>query len=151
MLTSEEESLDMQIEQNKANLIASTDILEYLHRVIYCFAMLANLGIETFSELLNEYNFPRSENIRECARDILQCFPFRWQEIVQNSNFIDSQITFKEVYFNTRWKMNAHKHIMVKGIRKVLLECLPLCQFLMKILLNLKSNKTSLWLKTLFN
>ena len=127
-LNLEEEQLDNQIKQNRANLIASTDILEYLHRkkmpiVIYRFATLANLGIETFSELLNEYNFPRSDNVRECAREILQFFPARWQEIIQNSSNIDSQITFREVYLSNEWKINAHKHITVKGIRRAFLEC----------------------------
>ena len=123
-----DEHSDKQIVQNRANVIASTDILEYLHRkkmpiVIYRFTMLANLGIETFSELLNEYNFPRSDNIKECARDVLQFFPTRWQEIVLNVSNIDSQITFREAYLSNKWKIKAHKFITVKGIRRILLEC----------------------------
>ena len=117
-----------QVQQNRANLIASTDILEYLHRkkmplVIYRYTALANLGIETFSELLNEYNFPRSDTLRNCAREVLQFLPLEWRDTMLNVSNVDSQITFREVYYDKLWHFKAHGCITVRGLRETLLEC----------------------------
>jgi len=61
-----EEYINPNLDVVRRDIIASTDVLEYLHRkkmqlVIYRFSMLYNRGIETFKELVNELRFPASD------------------------------------------------------------------------------------------
>ncbi len=118
------------VRQSQASIIASTDILEFLQRkrmplVIYRFSELSNLGIETYKDLLNEFQFPRSDRIRQCARDVLTFFPNAWQNIVLNTVDVDPDITYSEHYFDKGWTLVSNHIIKVKGLRELLLERLP--------------------------
>ena len=57
-----------EIQQNRVNIIASTDIIEFFRRkniplVIYRFRELANHGVQNFHELINESRFPSSDRL----------------------------------------------------------------------------------------
>ncbi len=67
----------------KLNLIASTDVLEYLKRKKFllniCFFMpLFRSGIENFKQLITESIYPHSDYNHRLARLTLSAFPEGW-------------------------------------------------------------------------
>jgi len=115
---------------NRASILASTDVLEYLQRkklpmVIFRFAELSNLGVETLQELLNEARYPRSDRTRDCANDVLNFFPAAWHNIIQTTDDLNPNLILDDVYFAGGMKLVPSKGVTVKGIRELLLEKLP--------------------------
>jgi len=109
------------------NVIASTDILEYLMRknellLINRFGQLANQGVSTFLELVNESRFPRSDNIGNLAKYILRFFPPAWVEIVTMSNDVNGDITYEQEFPLQNLKLSNIKHLTVKTVRNSLTE-----------------------------
>ena len=118
------------IRKVRTDLIASTDIIEYFHRkkiplVIYRFRELANLGVETFHELLNELLYPRSDRCRVCANEVIRFFPDEWRRLLSAENDIDSSITYEHSFPSNNFQMTAVKKVSVKGIRVILRDSLP--------------------------
>jgi hypothetical protein len=93
--------------------------------VIYRFSELSRLGIETYYELLNKFNFPWSDNIRECASDVLTFFPNAWRSLDIMSIDLNLNLSYSEQFFTKGWDMISNNKISVKGIRELLLETLP--------------------------
>jgi hypothetical protein len=124
-------NLDLNLDQdaerldNRVKTIASTDVLEYLHRkklplVIYRFSLLSNLGIESFKELCNELQYPRSDRTRDSARDVLKYFPVDWAELVMSSSEVDGDLEVEGVFYNRKWDLVNNRSISVKDIRMML-------------------------------
>ena len=111
--------------QIRANIIASTDIIEYFKKkniplVIYRFRELAQHGIESFHHLLNEARYPRSNRLQTCAREILSFFPNEWIEIVSNMEDIDASLTYSNMYLAGKWQLIDNSKITVKSLREIL-------------------------------
>jgi hypothetical protein len=116
--------------QTRASVIASTDVIEYLRRkkiplVLLRFGELANQGVETFHELLNEKLFPRSDRLREGAVNVLNFFPVGWQECISNENLIDTNLTLRDTFYAEKWNLKRCNKISVKILRELLIECQP--------------------------
>jgi len=78
---------DPELSEGAINVVASTDILEYLERksmrlVIYRFAELVNLGIYNYKQLTNEFNLTRSDRTREVALEIINLLPRGWKQLL---------------------------------------------------------------------
>ncbi len=109
----------------RIKVIASTDVLEFLHRkkmplVIFRFSMLSNLGIENFKELCNELHFPRSDRTRDCARDVLKYFPADWAGLVTDNN-VSGEIEPESFFYNRSGDLVDNRYVFVKDIRKILI------------------------------
>jgi len=112
----------------RANIIASTDVIEFFKRkniplVLMLFYELANNGVETFLELLNEKRFPRSDRLREVANNILSFFPTVWMALVIDEIQIDANVTLSESFYAGNGTLKSCKKITVKDIRILLKEC----------------------------
>jgi len=113
--------------QDSINVIASTDVLEYLMRknyplVINMFGRLSRLGIVTYYQLLNEFRFPRTDDLGILARNTLQFFPDSWREAVLGGDNINPDITYEFVFPAQQFKLCNSKTVSVKEIRKTLNE-----------------------------
>jgi hypothetical protein len=120
------ENHDENFIQNRINILASTDILEYFRRrniplVIYRFRRLADQGIETLHQLINEYCFPRDDRLKTCAREILSFFPEGWVELVTNATEVNSEITYSDSFFVNNWQLIDNRLVTVKNLRAILL------------------------------
>jgi hypothetical protein len=82
--------------------------------------MLADQGIETFHELVNEYKYPRDDRLRVCASEILSFFPNEWVDLMESDDEINSEITFKDEYFVNEWQLVSTNAVTVKNLREVL-------------------------------
>ena len=116
--------------KNRIDVIASTDIIEFFRRkniplVIYRFRELADQGIESFHQLLNEVRFPRNDRLYTCANEIISFFPNEWKEIVSDAHDLDSTVTYSERYLGKKWQMIRCSQISVRDIREVLLVQVP--------------------------
>jgi hypothetical protein len=112
------------------NVVASTDILEYLERknlrlVVYRFAELADLGILNFMHLTNEYIFPRSDHHRNVAAEIIGFLPRGWLHSVMTSREVNSDISYNYEYPDGGLKLTNINLVTVKSVRKNLLEGIP--------------------------
>ena len=113
------------------DVIASTDVLEYLHRKKYLlliqrYARLANLGVISFLQLLNESRFPRSDEVGELASYIIKFFPEPWGEIVLLKEDINCEITYENEFPAQNHQLVSHNCITVKILRQTLLENFPI-------------------------
>ena len=112
------------------NVIASTDVLEYLKRknellIINRFGALINVGICSYRELLNEAEFPRNDDLGNLANYILTFFPSSWPISVLSGENVNSEITYDNEFPSINLKLVNHKYLTVKSIRKTLCESLP--------------------------
>jgi exonuclease III len=110
--------------QNRTNIIASTDVLEYFTRkktplIIYRFKALADHGIETLHELFNESRFPRSDRLQTIANEVLSFFPREWIDNVANAQEIDSEERYEESFFTGNWILTNRNFVTVKKLREV--------------------------------
>ncbi len=119
-------------------MIASTDVLEYLQRKKYHlllnrYGRLANLGIATYFQLLNEARFPRSDEIGDLAKYIIRFFPEPWGEAVTLLDEVNSEVTYEEV-FPINNKLIKHSKVTVKLLRQSLTNMIevPLAPFLVQ-------------------
>ncbi len=109
------------------NVIASTDVLEYLMRnkellIINRFATLANLGIISYKQLYNESIYPRSDEFGELARYIMQFFPNSWSTAMALGIEINSEITYSDEFPSQQLRLCSHEFITVKSIKKTFKE-----------------------------
>ncbi len=115
-----------EVAQHRVNVIASTDIIEYFRRkkiplVIYRFRRLANVGIETVHQLINESIFPRDDDLQICAQEVLSFLPAGWVNLVMDASEVNSEITYNGSYFANKWQLFNTAAITVKSLRTVLL------------------------------
>jgi len=97
----------------KVNLIASTDVLEYLKRKKFLinigfFMPLFRSGIENFKQLVIESIYPRSENNNRLARLTLTAFPDCWKNVVASNIECNADINIRHhimVFTNKPTKM----------------------------------------------
>ena len=111
------------------NIIASTDVLEYLKRknyplIINRYSRLANLGVTSYYQLVNEARFPRSDDIGELASYILRFFPITWIEVERSFEHINDEITYENEFPSCQFQLIDSKLISVKNIRNTLVETL---------------------------
>jgi len=83
------------VDKNCWNLIASTNIKDYISRKNLRFnglfvKHLNNLGITTYFDLLNESKFPRSDRIKIFADNVMTSFPKVWKEWVEELEMVDN-------------------------------------------------------------
>ncbi len=74
----------------KINLIAATDIIEYLNRkklllVKSFYKPLFNRGIENYKQLVVEALYPRSDNNGRIAKLVLSGFPESWKSLIESN------------------------------------------------------------------
>jgi exonuclease III len=91
---------NVEIADFKVNLIASTDVLEYLKRKKFLinigfFMPLFRSGIENFKQLVTESIYPRSENNSRLARLTLTAFPDCWKNVVANNIECNADINIR--------------------------------------------------------
>ena len=111
------------------NIIASTDVLEYLKRknyllIINRFSRLSNLGVTSYYQLVNEVRFPRSDEMGELASYILRFFPTAWIETTTSVEHINDEITYENEFPSCQFQLIDSKQISVKNIRNTLVETL---------------------------
>lgn len=112
---------------DSVNVIASTDILEYLQRkkypLILCrYKRLANLGIGTYMQLLNESRFPSSDEIGQLSKYILSFFPEPWAEVVTSADDVNSDISYENEFPLLNSSLTNYQAITVKNLRKTFME-----------------------------
>lgn len=93
-------SSQSEVSPNEVNLIAATDILEYLKRkrlllVVSFYKKLFRLGIENFKQLVAESLYPRDETCNRLAKITLSAFPKGWTELIANNITCDADIDIK--------------------------------------------------------
>ena len=108
----------------QADLISSTDVVEYLsrknHNLALCyFKRLFRLGIENYIQLIREFNYPRGDTTKKIAEFVLKLFPDKWSEIVQSYE-VDEHIELSNNIPILKNKGSESKKITVKMLRKVL-------------------------------
>ena len=108
----------------QADLISSTDVVEYLsrknHGLALCyFKRLFSLGIESYIQLKREFNYPRSDTTKKISEFVLKSFPVKWLEIVQLHE-VDEHIELSNNIPIRKDKGSEVKNITVKMLRKVL-------------------------------
>jgi hypothetical protein len=108
--------------QNAVNVIASTDVLEFLMRkkelmIINRFRPLANIGIATFKELYNEMSFPSNDRLGELSKYILQFFPRAWSLAIERSEDVNSEITYENEFPGTNLELVNIDRVTVKMLR----------------------------------
>jgi exonuclease III len=112
--------------QSRTNIIASTDIIEYFKRrniplVIHRFRQLANQGIGSLHELINEYRFPRDAGLQTCAEEVLSFIPTEWVNLVVNAEDVNAEITYEECFLSHTWQLVEPRLVSVKSLRTSLL------------------------------
>jgi len=90
-----------ELESYKLNLLASTDITEYLNRrgqvLIRCFyKSLFTLGIENLKQLVMESTYPRSDNSRRLSIIVLKAFPDNWISLIKNNIECNDNLVIEE-------------------------------------------------------
>ena len=86
---------EVSVDKNCWNLIASTNIKDFIARKRHAFnglfvKHLNGLGIITYFDLLNESKFPRSDRIKIFANNVLASFPKEWKDGVESVEMIDN-------------------------------------------------------------
>jgi len=119
---------EIDLSQTRINVIASTDIIEYLRKkkiplALLLFNELANNGIENFHELVNEQRYPRSDRLRDAANNILGFFPVTWQALMRESDNINPNLNLAEQFYGEKWKLKQRSKISVKGLKNILIDC----------------------------
>jgi len=109
------------------DVIASTDILEYLMRkkeimIINRFGPLANLGVSNYKQLLNEASYPRNNELGRLASYILTFFPLAWRSAVSATVDVDCDITYEEEFPSHSLQLIKHSNITVKNVKLTLSE-----------------------------
>jgi len=112
---------------NSINVVASTDVLEYLMRkrelmLINRFGPLANVGVTNFKQLHNEAIFPRNDNLGDLAKYILRFFPSAWSVVMTDSNGVNEDVAYEAEFPVEGLKFARHNQVTVKTIRAVLEE-----------------------------
>ena len=120
--------------QDSINVVASTDILEYLKiknfpLIIARYSRLANLGISSFYQLVNESRFPRSDSIGDLANYILKFFPIPWVTSVLSADDLNQDITYEAEFPSTNLTLCHSEQITVKLIRKTLVETINVAPY----------------------
>ena len=111
------------------NIIASTDVLEYLMRkrelmLINRYGQLANIGIINFKQLLNESIFPSNDITGNLAKYVLDFLPSAWKTAVLSIEDINTDITYEHEFPSINLQVISHDQVTVKSIRKTLIEFL---------------------------
>jgi len=111
------------------NIVASTDVLEYLKRknypmIITRYARLANLGICTFAHLLSEARFPRTDDLGNLAKYILRFFPEPWVEAVTSAEDVDGDLTYENEFPILGVGLQKKQGLTVKILRRVITDML---------------------------
>ena len=106
----------------QADLIAGTDVYEYLsrkkaHLPLCYFKRLYALGIERFAQLHRELRFPRNDEILKIAKIVIASFPEAWQNILL-SNVTDDEINLTENFPVLLNRGKAIEKVTVKDIKR---------------------------------
>jgi len=112
---------------NPINLVASTDVLEYLMRnkelmLINRFGALANVGITTFKQLHNESRFPRDDNFGNLSKYIVSFFPIGWGLVMDLGLEINEEVTYENEFPIANKQFCMPSQVTVKSLRLVLAE-----------------------------
>jgi exonuclease III len=118
---------ELELLESSIDVIASTDVLEFLARkkfllIINRFSRLSNLGIQTLFQLYNEARFPRSDEIGELAKYILNLFNKGWIEAIKSKPEINSEITYESEFPFLKSGLAPHSLINVKNLRMIFSE-----------------------------
>jgi hypothetical protein len=111
----------------REELIASTDILEYLKRKNQTLALcyykrLFSLGIESFKQLFMEYKYPRCDQIKSLAVFVLRSFPKSWIDIIERNWQVEGEVELSLTLPLGLSLPGTAKLVTAKQIRKQLLE-----------------------------
>jgi hypothetical protein len=93
--------VDREISDAKINLIASTDVKEYLSRkkalmAVCLFNRLMRAGIKNFKQLIMEKAYPRNETLEQVAKIITKEFPLKWENLVQENIECNDNVEINE-------------------------------------------------------
>jgi len=118
---------DVSGELDAINIIASTDIVEFLMRkqqllILNRFGRLAALGINSLKELINESNFPRDDGIGDLASYILNFIPRSWILVVSEAIDVNPEINYEFEFPSCNGNLTPHSKLSVKKIREGLQE-----------------------------
>jgi len=122
-------SPEVSVDNNCWNLIASTNIKDFIARKKHTFNALFvkhlnALGIITYFDLLNESRFPRSDRIKIFANNVLASFPKEWENKIESLEMIDNNRQEPILMCFKVEKCTAISKVTVSHIRKCLLPLL---------------------------
>jgi exonuclease III len=112
---------------NPMNVVASTDVLEYLMRkrelmLINRFGALSNVGINTYKQLYNESVYPRDDNFGNLASYIISFFPPGWRVAMSLDNDVNTDVTYENEFPAANNQFCMPSQVTVKALRVVLAE-----------------------------
>jgi hypothetical protein len=122
-------SAEVSVDNNCWNLIASTDIKDFIARKKHTFnglfvKHLNALGIITYFELLNESKFPRSDRIKIFANNVLASFPKEWKNKFESLEMIENNRQEPNLMCFNVERCTEIRKVKVSHIRKCLLPLL---------------------------
>jgi exonuclease III/uncharacterized protein YlzI (FlbEa/FlbD family) len=125
-------SAESSIDKNCWNLIASTDIKDFIARKKHTFnglfvKHLNALGIITYFDLLNESKFPRSDRIKIFANNVLASFPREWKNRVEALELIENNRQEPNLMCFNVERCTKISKVTVWHVRKCLLPLLDDC------------------------
>jgi hypothetical protein len=120
---------EVSVDKNCWNLIASTNIRDFVARKKHTFNSLFvkhlnTLGIITYFDLLNESKFPRSDRIKIFAGNVLASFPKEWRSGVEELEMIDNNRQEPNLMCFKLEKCIEVSKVTVSHVRKCLLPLL---------------------------
>ena len=125
-------SAEVSVDKNCWNLIASTDIKDFIARKKHTFnglfvKHLNALGIITYFDLLNESKFPRSDRIKIFANNVLASFPKEWKNKFESLEMIENNRQEPNLMCFNVERCTEIRKVKVSHIRKCLLPLLDDC------------------------
>jgi len=105
----------------KVDLIASTDVLEYIKRrglplIQTWYMRLFRQGIENLKQLIAESLYPRSDSFRNLADNVLTAFPRSWIRVIINNWECDNNVNL-----NLNFSLNTNKPVNINSITVALI------------------------------
>ena len=136
------ELVNNNIEGVKIDLIASTDVKEYLKReksllALCLYERLFRSGIKNFKQLVMEQTYPRSESFANISSMILRVFPFNWAKVVLDNIECDSNLDIRNNIMLTQNMSTKITSCTVRAIRNRLVTIENLEKFKFERVLNI--------------
>ncbi len=109
------------------DLIASTDVLEYLNRrklplIKTWFRSLFEQGIENLKQLINESIYPRNEYLATLSSNVLTCIPQRWIQIIKDNIHCDDSLDIRNnICIDDKQRPVGCRNVTVSQIRSRIL------------------------------
>ena len=136
------ELVNKSIEGVKIDLIASTDVKEYLKRKklllsLCLFERLFRSGIKNFKQLVMEQTYPRSESFANISSTVLREFPLDWVKAILDNIECNSKLDIRENIMLAQDMSSKISTCTVRAIRNRLVTIENLDKFKFEQVLNI--------------